>query len=148
MDGLSRLFPYINLPYEYEVASRYAEEHNASLHLIDMDDFSYLKLQKIDELFEENNIRQLLYGEAVTGGSNEKTAARLFFEKGVKVFPYTDEMYIRDKYVSNRISLLMKHHKHKKFLHICGWQHLQDPHGLYALFNPGKAFFYDKAFCV
>ncbi|MCX5813394.1 MAG: hypothetical protein NT178_12750 [Proteobacteria bacterium] len=147
-DALSQLFAYINMPYEYEVTSRYAEEHNASLHLIDMDDFSYLKLQKTDELFEEKNIRQLLYGETGTGGSKEKAAARLFFEKGVRVFPYTDEMYIRDKYVSSRISVLMKHHKHKQFLHICGWQHLQDPYGLYAPFNPGKAFFYDKTFCV
>lgn len=147
-DGLSRLIAYINIPYEYEVASMYAEEHNASLHLVDMDGFSYLKLQQIDELFEENNIRQLLYGEAGIGGGNEKAVARLFFEKGIKVFPYTDEMYIRDKYVSSRISELMKHHKHKRFLHVCGWQHLQDPYGLYARFNPGKAFFYDKTFCL
>jgi len=147
-DGLSQLFAYINMPYEYEVASMYAEEHNALLHLIDMDSFSYLKLQEIDELFEENNIRQILYREAGTGGSNEKVAARLFFEEGIKVFPYTDEMHIRDKYVSSRISALMEHHKHKRFLHICGWQHLQDPYGLYARFNPGKAFFYDKTFCL
>jgi hypothetical protein len=147
-DALSQLFAYINVPYEYEVASGYAEKCNASLHLIDMDGFSYLKLRKIDELFEKNNIRQFLFGETGTGGSSEKAAARLFFEKGIKVFPYTDEMYIRDKYVCKKISLLMKHHKHKQFLHICGWQHLQDPYGLYARFNPGKAFFYDKAFCV
>ena len=147
-DALSRLFAYIDMPYEYEVTSKYTEEHNASLYLIDMDDFSYLKLQKIDELFEENNIKQLLYGKSGTGGNNEKAAAKLFFEKGIKIFPYTDEMYIRDKYVSSKISVLMKHHKNKQFLHVCGWQHLQDPYGLYALFNPGKAFFYDKTFCV
>jgi hypothetical protein len=147
-DALSQLFAYINVPYEYDVASRYAEEHNVSLYLIDMDGFSYLKLQKIDELFEENNIRQLIYGKTGAGGSNEKAAARLLFEKGIKVFPYTDEMYIRDKYVSSKISVLMEHHKHKRFLHVCGWQHLQDPYGLYARFNPGKAFLYDKAICI
>jgi hypothetical protein len=147
-DVLSGLLAYIAVPYEYEVLSGYAEEHNAPLHLVDMDDFSYLKLQKIDELFEESNIRQLIIGEDGAPNSNEKAAARLFFEKGIKIFPYTEEMHTRDKHVCDRISALMKHYKHKQFLHVCGWQHLQDPHGLYARFNPGKAFFYDKAFCV
>ncbi|MCX5806215.1 MAG: hypothetical protein NT010_09155 [Proteobacteria bacterium] len=147
-EALSRLFAYINMPYEYEVVSGYAQEHDALFYLIDMDDFSYLKLQQIDELFEENNIRQLLYGNDGAVDSNEKAIAKLFFEKGIKLFTYTDEMYVRDKHMSNMISTLMKHHMHKKFLHICGWQHLQDPYGLYAQFNPGKAFFYDKAFCV
>jgi hypothetical protein len=147
-DALFQLFAYIDVPYEYEVAFRYAEERNALLYLVDMDDFSCLKLQQIDELCEENNIRQILYGRVGTGGNNEKAAARLFFEKGIKIFSYTNEMFIRDRYVSNRISVLMDQHKHKRFFHICGWQHLLDPYGLYARFNPEKAFFYDKTFCI
>jgi hypothetical protein len=147
-DGVRQLFAYINMPYEYEIASRYSEDHKTPLHLVDMDGFSYLKLQQIDELFEEKNIRKLLCGEAGPSGCKETVIARLFFEKGMKVFTYTDEMYIRDKYVIKRLSLLMKHHKQKRFLHVCGWQHLQDPYGLYTRFNPEKAFIYDKTFCL
>jgi hypothetical protein len=41
----SQLFDYINMPYEYEVVSRYTEKHKTPLYLLDMDGFSYLKLQ-------------------------------------------------------------------------------------------------------
>jgi len=147
-EALSSLFSYINMPYEYEVSSRYAKEHNVSLYLIDVDAFSYLNLQKAEEeLFEENNIKQLLC-KSTPAGRKEKTVARLFFEKGIKLFSYTDEMHIRDKYMSNKISILMKHSMNKRFLHICGWQHLQDPYGLYAPFNPVKVFSNDKAICI
>jgi hypothetical protein len=145
--ALSSLTSFIDLPYEYVVASRYAGEHEASLYLIDMDAFSYLRLRKAGELFDENNIRKILSGPA-PADSNEKAAARLFLEKGVKLSSYDDEMYMRDKYMSDRISILMKHHTNKKFLHICGWQHLEDPYGLYAPLNPAKVFLHDKTLCV
>jgi hypothetical protein len=148
VNALSSLFSFIDLPYEYEVASRYAGEHNASLYLIDMDAFSYLKLRKAEELFEETNIRQIFSGEGPRAGGNEKAAARLFFEKGIKLSSYDNEMYVRDKYMSNRISVLMKHHTNKRFLHVCGWQHLEDPYGLYVPLNPMKVFLHDKTLCI
>jgi hypothetical protein len=144
---LSSLTSFIDLPYEYVEASRYAGEHDASLYLIDMDSFSYLKLRKAGELFDENNIRQVLSGPAPSAG-NERAAARLFFETGVKLSSYDDEMYVRDKYMSQRLSILMKHHRNKRFLHICGWQHLEDPRGLYASLNPSKVFLHDKTLCL
>ncbi len=143
MEALFSLTSFIDLPYEYEVASQYAGEHGLSLYLIDMDAFSYLKLRKAGELFDEGNIRKVLSGPAPAGGG-EKAAARLLFEKGIRLSSYDDEMYVRDKYMSDRISVLMKHHRHKRFLHICGWQHLEDPYGLYARLNPLKVFVYDK----
>lgn len=148
MKSLSSLVSFIDLPYEYEVASRYAGEHNASLYLIDMDAFSYLKLRKAGELFDENNIRQILSGPDAPAGGKEKAAAKLFFEKGIKLSSYDDEMYVRDKFMSDRISILMKHHTDKKFLHICGWQHLEDPHRLYAPLHPLKVFLHDETLCI
>ena len=147
MEALSSLTSFIDLPYEYEVASKYAGEYGICLSLIDMDAFSYLKLRKAVEMFDDDNIRKVLSGPAPAGDS-EKAAARLFFEKGVKLSPYDDEMYVRDKYMSDRISVLMKHQAHKRFLHICGWQHLEDPYGLYAPLNPLKVFVYDKTVCI
>ena len=145
--SLSSLTSFIDLPYEYVVASRYAGEHEASLYLIDMDAFSYLRLRKAGELFDEDNIRQILSGPPPTTDT-EKAAAKLFFEKGLKLSSYDDEMYMRDKYMSKRIALLMKQHAGKKFLHICGWQHLEDPYGLYHPLNPLKVFLYDETFCL
>lgn len=146
-NALSLLFSYIDMPYEYEVASRHAAEQNASLHLIDIDAFSYLKLRKADELFGEDNLKQLLSGDGEPVGG-QKAAARLFFEKGIKLFSYDNEMYMRDKYMSDRISILMKNRTNNKFLHICGWQHLQDPYGLFAPFHPVKVFSHDKTLCI
>ncbi len=147
-EALSPLFSYIDMPYEYEVASGYARERNLLLYLIDMDDFSRLKLDKADELFDEDNLRQLLYGSGIRPQNNERVAAKLFFEKGIRLFAYTDEMYIRDKHMAERIAALMQHHANKRFLHVCGWQHLEDPYSLYAPLNPIKVFLHDKAVCI
>jgi pheromone shutdown protein TraB len=147
-EALSALFSYVDLPYEYETASRYSNEHNIPLYLIDMDVFSYLKLQKVDELLSAENIKKALYETRGNGNHNEKAQAKMFFEKGITIVPYTDEMYIRDRYMDDRIAVLMKYYKDKRFLHICGWQHLQDPYNLYSPLNPVKAFIYDKAICV
>ena len=73
-------------------------------------------------------------------------AARLFFEKGVSLFPYTGQMRARDSHMRDRIQELMESHENARFLHICGWQHLRDPRGLYAPLNPHKVFIHDKAF--
>jgi hypothetical protein len=71
--------------------------------------------------------------------------AKLFFEGGIKVARYTEEMRIRDRYMRDKISILTRSNKDKRFLHICGWQHLEDPHNLYTPLNPEKVFIYDKA---
>jgi hypothetical protein len=144
----SALFSYVDMPYEYEVVLKYCNERNIPLYLIDMDVFSYLKLQKVDDLLSEENIKKVLCEKEGDGNHNEKTLAKMFFEKGIKVVPYTDEMYVRDKYMSDRIAILMKYHKDKRFLHVCGWQHLQDPHNLYNPLNPIKVFSYDKTICL
>ena len=74
--------------------------------------------------------------------------ARLYFEKGITTKQYDREMYIRDRYMSAKIQELMERAPDKKFLHVCGWQHLNDPFGLYNPYNPTKVFSYDKAFCL
>ncbi|MCX5803995.1 MAG: hypothetical protein NTU69_10785 [Proteobacteria bacterium] len=144
----SALFSYVDMPHEYEVATKYCNERNIPLYLIDMDVFSYLKLQKVDDLLSEENIKKLLCEKEGNDNHNEKTLAKMFFEKGIEVVSYTDEMYVRDKYMSDRIAILMKYHKDKRFLHVCGWQHLQDPHNLYSSLNPIKVFSYDKTICL
>ncbi|MCX8021826.1 MAG: hypothetical protein N2745_03545 [Syntrophorhabdaceae bacterium] len=144
-NALSFLLSSIEIPYEYDVASVYAKERHIPLYLIDMDVFSCLKLKKMEELFEERNIMDLLVGLKGMKNGKEKALARLFFEKGLRLVSYTDEMYIRDMYMSKKIEILMKHYKNRKFLHICGWQHLDDPYKLYERLNPVKVFVYDKA---
>ncbi len=78
----------------------------------------------------------------------EKAMARLFLEKGIKTFRYTEEMRLRDRHMSERIAHLVKRHAPSRPAHICGWQHLCDPLGLYAALYPKKAFIHDKALCL
>jgi hypothetical protein len=143
----SMLTSYISLPYEFEAASVYASEHAVPFYLIDMDFFSYLKLRKIDELMSEDNIRKVLSDVEGPIGNQEEAMAGLFFEKGLKAFPYDDEMYIRDKYMAEKIRVLMEYHTNRRFLHLCGWRHLLDPSNVYAALEPTKVFSHDKTLC-
>jgi len=59
-ESLCSLYSFIDMPYEYEVARRYCNEHTIPLYLIDMDIFSYLTLKKIEELLSPDNISELL----------------------------------------------------------------------------------------
>lgn len=146
--ALSMLRSYIDTPYEFDVASAYAAGHGISLHLVDMDFFSYVKLQNIEDLLSEENIRTTLSGPPASNGNHEKALARLYFDKGITAAPYDREMYIRDRYMSAKIGDLMRRHPGRRFLHVCGWQHLQDPSGLYDSLSPLKVFAYDKTLCL
>ena len=88
----------------------------------------------------------------VRGHENEvekqRALARLFFGKGIKAFPYTDEMLTRDRHLKERLALLMRHHQGKRLLHVCGWQHLSDPHNIYHSLNPVKVFAHDRSVCI
>jgi hypothetical protein len=147
-NALSALFSYIEMPYEFEGASQYHTVHNVPLYLIDMDIFSYLRLKEIEMFLSVENIERMLSEDNKDSLGREKTLARLYFEKGVKPAPYTDEMYVRDRYMTNKIGVLKKYYKAKRFLHIAGWQHLQDPYNLYGPLKPIKVFFYDKTLCI
>lgn len=147
-EALSVLLSYVSIPYEFDVASGYATDHGVPFYLIDMDFFSYVKLASIEDLVSDENVRKTLSGPEGSNGNQEKTMARLYFEKGIKAVPYDREMYIRDRHMGAKIADLMKRHPDKRFLHVCGWQHLQDPSNLYSPFNPIKVFSYDKTFCL
>jgi hypothetical protein len=147
-EALSSLLSYVSTPYEYEVASAYAVEHSAPLYLIDMDFFSYVRLRSIEDLLSEKNIEKVLSLTDASDSSQEMTTARLFFEKGIKIAQYDREMCIRDRYMSSKIQDFMKHSNGKRFLHVCGWQHLQDLSNFYFPLNPIKVFSHDKAFCL
>ncbi len=140
---------YIEIPYEYRVAQKYVKKNRGFIYLVDLDIFSFIKLKEIDKLFDLENIRNLLNledkGEET---ASERLFARLYFEEGIKAFPYTEEMRIRDIHMKDRISLLTRCHNERKFTHICGWQHLCDPHGIYKTLNPIKVFIYDQAICI
>ena len=146
-DGLASLVSYVKIPYEFDVASAYTAEQGIPFYLIDMDFFSYVKLRPIEDLFSEENIEKVLTRTEGPNGNQEKAAARLYFEKGIKIVPYDREMYVRDRYMAAKIHDLMKDNHDRRFLHVCGWQHLHDPSGLYSPFNPTKVFSHDKAFC-
>jgi len=143
-EAVSSLNGYIDLPSEYEAASSYCNENNASLHLVDMDIFSYIKLKNTDELFSEKNIRNII---GTSDGRHtiayEKVMARLFFNAGIQTAPYTEEMLVRDRYMGRRIGTLLQDNKDKRITHITGWQHLKDPYNVFTPFHPIKVFPYD-----
>ena len=143
-DALDALFSYIDLPLEFTAASEYCDRRGAHLFLVDMDRFSSVNLSRMDELIAKENLRMLLGSDQGRGG-RQKAMARLFLEKGIKTFPYTEEMRLRDRHMSKRIGHLVKRHAPSRVVHICGWQHLCDPFGLYTALYPKKAFIYDKA---
>jgi hypothetical protein len=142
-DALGNLLDYIEPPFEFQVASRLAATRHIPLYLIDMDLFSSLRLRRIHELLQPENMEQLLTGKRPQE-NGERTLARLYFKKGVRPFLYPEEMHIRDRYMRDRIITLMRYHKASTILHICGWQHLCDPHGVYTQLNPTKVFIDDR----
>ena len=148
-EALKSLLSYVNIPYEYDEASAYAAEYGIPFYLIDMDFFSYVKLRTIEDLLSDENIEMVLArADEGSNGNQEMAIARLYFEKGVTIAQYDREMYIRDRYMSAKIQNLMKGNHDKRFLHVCGWQHMQDPSNLYRQFNPIKVFSHDKTFCL
>jgi hypothetical protein len=148
-EALASLFAYVNIPYEFDVVSAYAAEQGIPFYLIDMDFFSYVKLRAIEDLFSEGNIEKVLTRtDEGPNGNQEKAAARLYFEKGIKIVPYDREMYVRDRYMTAKINDLMKNNPNRRLLHVCGWQHLEDPYNLYGIFQPMKVFSHDKALCL
>jgi hypothetical protein len=147
--SFGELLAYIALPSEFMTASAFAESRGIPLHLVDMDSPSQSHLSLMEELLAKDNLIKLLCTQASGKDRLEPAAARLFFEKGVSLFPYDDEMAARDRHMSDRIrELIDSSHGAACFLHVCGWQHLSDPYGFYAPFNPQKAFIYDKALRV
>jgi hypothetical protein len=147
-EALASLLSYAGIPYEYDGASVYSGEHGVPLYLIDMDFFSYVRLRAIEDLISEENIEMMLADMEGRNGDQEMITARLYFEKGIITAQYDREMYIRDRYMSAKIQDLMKGKYDKRFLHVCGWQHMQDPSNLYSPFNPIKVFSHDKALCL
>ena len=143
------LLAYIALPSEFIAASAFAESRGIPLHLVDMDGLSQSHLGLMENLLAKDNLIKLLCTQASGKDRLELAAARLFFEKGVSLFRYDNEMAARDRHMSDRIKeLIDSSHGAPCFLHVCGWQHLSDPYGFYAPFNPQKAFIYDKALRV
>ena len=144
------LHDYIELPYEYTETSQYAEGLGIPMHLVDLDLFSYINLRSMDELLDEKNV-QVWFGERKElAGEVEKARAlaRLFFDKDIKTFSYTDEMLTRDRHVKEKLAVLMRHYLGKRVLHVCGWQHLSDPHNIYDSLNPVKVFVHDRSFRI
>jgi hypothetical protein len=142
-EALSCLNAYVDLPSEYEAASLYCSENGASLHLVDMDFFSYMNLKDVDEVFSEKNIRSIIGTQDGHTSTHERVMARLFFDSGIQTFSYTEEMLIRDRYMGRRIGTLLQDHKGKQIAHITGWQHLKDPYNIFTPFHPIKVFPYD-----
>jgi hypothetical protein len=142
-EAVAFLHAYIDLPSEYEAASLYCNENGAFLHLVDMDLFSYMKLKNADELFSEKSIRSMIETSGGHTSAHERVLARLFFDSGIQVAPYTEEMLIRDRYMGHWIGVLMQNNENKRIAHITGWQHLKDPYDIFTPFHPVKVFPYD-----
>ena len=140
---LASFCSYVSFPREFVVAFEYCGKNQGHLYPIDMDFFSYMKLRKIDELICAENIEKSLSGRQESAASTQRVLADIFFESGVVAFSYDEEMALRDSFMCNRISTLMKRFSDKRFLHITGWQHLPDPYDFYARFKPVKIYPYD-----
>jgi hypothetical protein len=144
------LYAYIDLPYEYTETSRYADRFSIPLYLLDLDSYSCANLQSMDELLDEKNVRCWCGEHQQTEHKVEKqrTLARLFFDKGIRTFAYTDEMLVRDSHLKERVAVLMQQYQGKRLLHVCGWQHLYDPYSIYDALNPRKVFAHDRSICI
>ncbi len=136
-------YSFVDMPCEFAVAREYCTENKIDVYPVDMDLFSFLKLRKIDEMIDRENMRKSLAGDHSKTGSFEQALADLYFHKGVTAFSYDEEMAMRDRFMCHRIDILRKRHKNGRFLHIAGWQHLRDPLSLYDIFQPVKIFPYD-----
>jgi len=148
--AVEALCDYIDLPYEYTETSQYADRFGIPLHLLDLDLFSYVNLRNMDELMDEKNLRTW-FGERTCHDNEvekQRALARLFFDKGIRTFPYTNEMLIRDKHLTERLAILLQDHQGKRVLHVCGWQHLSDPRNMYDPLNPVKVFAHDRSVCI
>jgi hypothetical protein len=147
-EAVKSVLSFIDVPAEFNILSAYAARCKVPLFLIDVDYFSYVKLKDIERLVAKENLEKLVAAPPATDVRHEKTLARLFFEKGVNIVGYTDEMRVRDRFMRDKIALLRKNYTGSRFLHVCGWQHLSDPHHLYQELNPTKVFIYDKTLCI
>ncbi len=146
--ALDAVLAYLDPPCEFSIASAYVAARGLSLCLVDNDRFSRERLMHSEELVSESNLEKLLSGPVLDTCEREKAVARLYFDKGLRVFPYTEEMMTRDARIADRIAALMKDGGGKRFLHVCGWQHLCDPLDLYASLRATKVFIHDKALCL
>jgi len=142
--ALDDILAYIDLPPEFVAASGYADGRCIPLHLIDMDLYSRTRLNQMDELVSWDNLVTLTRGPRVGNAGRERALARLFFRGGVRLFSYAEEMHARDCHMRDRIAELMANPCAPRVLHVCGWQHLADPHGLYAPLDPTKVFIHDE----
>ncbi len=143
--ALEAVLAYLEEPFEFAVASAYTAARGFSLFLVDGDPFSRKRLADVEELVSRDNLKKLLSGPSPEDSTQQRALARLCLDHGLSVLPYTEEMGVRDREMTHRIATLMEAHKGARFLHVCGWQHLQDPFDLYSPFNPTKAFIYDEA---
>jgi hypothetical protein len=146
--AVDSVLDYLDPSVEYAVASAYAGQREIPLFLIDMDRFSRENLAFTDELLSRENLEKLFSTPLYNDSSYQRGLARLFFEKGITVLPYTEEMGERDRYMGEHIGCLMDRLPKARFLHICGWQHLSDPFDIYGFLNPTRAYLYDKALCI
>lgn len=140
---LEDLYSFIGIPAEFIMADEYCRRNNSDLYPVDMDLFSFLKLRKIDELIDSQNIQKSLTDSHAGSGTAEQVLADLYFYKGVTAFSYDEEMAMRDSFMCHKIGILRRRYQSQRFVHIAGWQHLEDPLSLYEPFQPVKIFLYD-----
>jgi hypothetical protein len=146
MRAVNEVLSYLDPSFEFSVASDYCRTRRVPIHLVDLDRLSRIQLGKIDDLLRPANLRTMFSGSVPEGSRRERALARLSLERDVSVMPYTKDMAVRDRHMSRRISSLISR-TGGRYLHICGWQHLRDPLGLYQSLAPHKAFIYDKTVC-
>jgi hypothetical protein len=134
---------FMDIPFEYEVSEAFARQRAVPIYCIDMDLFSHVRLREVVRTTGQRP-EPVSVEEHVGSGGAGKALARLCLQKGVAVPAYTDEMLIRDRYMARKIEVLMRYHGGRRLLHICGWQHLRDPYGVYDRLKPEKVSIYDE----
>ncbi len=149
-NAVQALYDYIDLPYEYTVSSEYAGRSGIPMHLLDVDFFSRVHLREIDELIDEENLRTWFSDRAVWDNevNKERALARLFFDKGIRTFEYTEEMLVRDKQVKEQLLVLARHYQGKRIVHVCGWRHCAEQQNIFDSLRPVKVFVHDRSICI
>lgn len=137
----------LQIPFEFRVASTFAEETGIPLHLIDRSDISAAKLRKVEtELITHSNLKVLAnlpFDEEPRRGENYGMARQLirdgadqglrraFLEgrRGV------EEIGPRDRHMAGKIRLLLERYPGKHLVHIGGWVHLIEDNREETLFS-------------
>jgi pheromone shutdown protein TraB len=133
--AISCLRAAVELPFEWQAATRWAREHDAACHAIDDDAVSRHNLDLlVREALPIDNLRRLLTDEASAAAVSERVIEQELLARRYLRVPdlfhlhFRDaekaEIAARDRAMAARIRELLESRPEATLAHVCGWEHL------------------------